>query len=65
MLADWLVHALCPDEALLCSCQALVPRMAMEHPFELDDFQKQAVARLERGEYLFVAAHTSAGNARV
>jgi antiviral helicase SKI2 len=35
--------------------------MAMEYPFELDDFQKQAVARLERGEYVFVAAHTSAG----
>jgi len=33
----------------------------MEFPFELDDFQKQAVARLERGEYVFVAAHTSAG----
>lgn len=35
--------------------------MAIEYPFELDDFQKQAVARLERGEYVFVAAHTSAG----
>jgi len=41
--------------------QALVPKMAIEYPFELDDFQKQAVARLERGEYVFVAAHTSAG----
>ncbi|EWM26992.1 dead deah box rna, partial [Nannochloropsis gaditana] len=35
--------------------------MAMTYPFPLDDFQKQAVARLERGENVFVAAHTSAG----
>jgi antiviral helicase SKI2 len=41
--------------------QVLVPRMALEYPFELDDFQKQAVARIERSEYVFVAAHTSAG----
>jgi antiviral helicase SKI2 len=27
----------------------------------LDDFQQQAVARLERSESVFVAAHTSAG----
>ena len=40
-----------------------VPRetMAMQYPFELDEFQKQAVLHLERGEYVFVAAHTSAG----
>ena len=40
-----------------------VPRdtMAMQYPFELDEFQKQAVIHLERGEYVFVAAHTSAG----
>ena len=50
-----------PDP-LITLMQALVPRMALAYPFELDDFQKQAVARLERGEYVFVAAHTSAGN---
>jgi len=33
----------------------------MKYPFELDTFQKQAVIHLERGEYVFVAAHTSAG----
>jgi len=33
----------------------------MDYPFQLDDFQRQAIARLERGEYVFVAAHTSAG----
>ena len=35
--------------------------MAMKYPFELDKFQKQAIIHLERGEYVFVAAHTSAG----
>ncbi len=35
--------------------------MAYQWPFELDTFQKQAVLRLERGESVFVAAHTSAG----
>jgi superfamily II DNA/RNA helicase len=39
----------------------LVPNMAMKYPFELDSFQKQAVIHLERGEFVFVAAHTSAG----
>jgi antiviral helicase SKI2 len=34
---------------------------AMEFPFELDPFQKQAVYRLEKHESVFVAAHTSAG----
>lgn len=27
----------------------LVPDMAIEYPFELDDFQKEAVYHLERG----------------
>jgi len=40
---------------------SLVPNPAIKYPFELDDFQKQAVARLERSECIFVAAHTSAG----
>ena len=33
----------------------------MSYPFTLDEFQQQAVARLERAESVFVAAHTSAG----
>lgn len=41
--------------------KALVPTMAIEYPFELDDFQKRAIYRLERNENVFVAAHTSAG----
>lgn len=39
----------------------VVPNLALSFPFELDGFQKQAVARLERDESIFVAAHTSAG----
>jgi hypothetical protein len=39
----------------------VVPNLALSFPFELDGFQKQAVARLERNESIFVAAHTSAG----
>lgn len=38
-----------------------VPAMAYKYPFELDDFQKQAIAKLEEHENVFVAAHTSAG----
>jgi len=38
-----------------------VPEMAFKYPFELDTFQKQAIARLEEHENVFVAAHTSAG----
>ena len=40
---------------------SVVPNPAITYPFELDGFQKQAVARLERSECIFVAAHTSAG----
>ncbi|URE37997.1 DSHCT (NUC185) domain [Musa troglodytarum] len=39
----------------------LVPDMAIDYPFELDSFQKEAIYHLERGESVFVAAHTSAG----
>jgi hypothetical protein len=34
----------------------LVPEMAIEYPFELDDFQKEAIAHLEQNENVFVAA---------
>lgn len=39
----------------------LVPDMAHKYPFELDVFQKHAVYHLEKGNSVFVAAHTSAG----
>jgi antiviral helicase SKI2 len=38
-----------------------IPNMAIRFPFELDPFQKEAILHLERGESVFVAAHTSAG----
>lgn len=51
------------SSALLSNAEfeALRPCMALRYPFELDEFQKQAVMRLERRECVFVAAHTSAG----
>ncbi|XP_015873935.3 DExH-box ATP-dependent RNA helicase DExH11 isoform X3 [Ziziphus jujuba] len=39
----------------------LVPDMALDFPFELDKFQKEAIYYLEKGDSVFVAAHTSAG----
>ncbi|KAI9511739.1 antiviral helicase [Russula earlei] len=39
----------------------LVPNLAHKYPFELDNFQKEAVYHLELGDSVFVAAHTSAG----
>lgn len=39
----------------------IVPELAHQYPFPLDPFQLQAVYHLERGESVFVAAHTSAG----
>ncbi|TMW42232.1 hypothetical protein DOY81_012692, partial [Sarcophaga bullata] len=38
-----------------------IPCPAMTFPFELDTFQKQAILKLEERQYVFVAAHTSAG----
>lgn len=40
---------------------SLVPHPALGFPFELDGFQKEAIAHMERGDSVFVAAHTSAG----
>jgi antiviral helicase SKI2 len=39
----------------------LVPDMAKTYPFELDNFQREAVYHMESGDSVFVAAHTSAG----
>ncbi|MCO5614575.1 hypothetical protein L7F22_068858 [Adiantum nelumboides] len=48
-------------EGLLEHFSDFVPVMALSYPFELDSFQKEAIYHLERGESVFVAAHTSAG----
>jgi hypothetical protein len=53
----WAVTELLPIDDF----NSLIPNPAMAFPFTLDDFQQQAVARLERSESIFVAAHTSAG----
>ena len=39
----------------------IVPELVHPFPFPLDTFQLQAVYHLEKGESVFVAAHTSAG----
>ena len=40
----------------------LVADMKRKFDFELDDFQKRAVFRIEKGEHVMVIARTSAGN---
>lgn len=49
------------DNCDMAQFRELVPHMAQEFPFELDDFQKRSIVHLERGESVFVCAHTSAG----
>jgi len=39
----------------------LIANPAIEYPFELDSFQKQAIVHMEKGESVFISAHTSAG----
>ncbi|KAL8159337.1 hypothetical protein V2J09_000874 [Rumex salicifolius] len=53
------------SEELVEKFYDLVPDMAFEFPFELDSFQKEAIYHLEKGESVFVAAHTSAGKTAV
>lgn len=54
---SWAVTKLLP----IRDFEALIPNPALKFPFTLDGFQQQAVARLERSESVFIAAHTSAG----
>lgn len=54
---SWAVTNLLP----IADYNSWIPNPAMTFPFTLDGFQQQAVARLERSESIFVAAHTSAG----
>ncbi|EGG13921.1 DEAD/DEAH box helicase [Cavenderia fasciculata] len=39
----------------------LITNPAIVYPFELDSFQKQAIVHMEKGESVFISAHTSAG----
>jgi antiviral helicase SKI2 len=42
-----------------------IPEAAMLFPYELDNFQKQAILKLEEQCNVFVAAHTSAGKTTI
>ncbi|KAF6000413.1 helicase [Cyanidiococcus yangmingshanensis] len=53
------------DESDPVDFEQKIPHPALEFPFELDRFQKQAILHVERGECVFVAAHTSAGKTAV
>ena len=53
------------DNMSMKNFSQLVQDPAIEYPFELDDFQKRAVYRLEQGNCVMVAAHTSAGKTLV
>ncbi|TKY47117.1 ATP-dependent RNA helicase SKI2 [Spatholobus suberectus] len=55
----WAKHE--ASERIVDCFHELVPDVALEFPFELDAFQKEAIYYLEKGESVFVAAHTSAG----
>ena len=59
--AEWAVL----DTSDVSDFDEVVPAPALRWPFELDVFQKRAVVHLERGENVFVAAHTSAGKTAV
>ncbi|GMM31632.1 SKI complex RNA helicase subunit [Martiniozyma asiatica (nom. inval.)] len=41
--------------------EELIPNPARTWPFKLDTFQQEAVYHLEKGDSVFIAAHTSAG----
>ncbi|WVO12427.1 hypothetical protein L204_100026 [Cryptococcus depauperatus] len=56
---EW-AHVVDVNQKLL-NFEELVPEPARTWPFELDNFQKEAVFHLENGNSVFVAAHTSAG----
>ncbi|XP_010256687.1 PREDICTED: DExH-box ATP-dependent RNA helicase DExH11 [Nelumbo nucifera] len=49
------------SEEIIDHFYELVPDLALDFPFELDKFQKEAIYYLEKGDSVFVAAHTSAG----
>ncbi|CAG8493534.1 2694_t:CDS:10 [Acaulospora colombiana] len=60
---DW-AHSIDID-ADISDFRELVPVMAREYSFKLDPFQKHAIYHIEKGDSVFVAAHTSAGKTAV
>lgn len=53
------------SESIAARFHDLIPDKALDFPFELDAFQKEAIYYLEKGDSVFVAAHTSAGKTAV
>lgn len=53
------------SESIAARFHDLIPDKALDFPFELDAFQKEAIYYLEKGNSVFVAAHTSAGKTAV
>jgi antiviral helicase SKI2 len=49
------------SDSIISQFSTHVPKMAHSFPFELDVWQKEAVYHLEKGNSIFVSAHTSAG----
>lgn len=49
------------DQLDISNFSELIPDPAVTYPFELDDFQKKAIYRVQNKQNCFVAAHTSAG----
>lgn len=60
---SWIVHGGLPK--LEETYSEFKESLAMQFPFELDTFQKEAICNLELGRSVFVAAHTSAGKTAV
>lgn len=58
---EWVIK----DDMSMSNFHELVQDPAMEYDFTLDDFQKRAIYRLEQGQSVMVAAHTSAGKTAV
>ena len=54
---NWVIK----DDLDVKNFNELIPDPAVKYNFELDEFQKRAVYRLEQGNCVMVAAHTSAG----
>eukprot|EP00873_Tetraselmis_striata_P040414 jgi/Tetstr1/460678/TSEL_005874.t1 len=59
--AEWAVVNKRSPEQVSADFSRLKSNLAMQWPFELDTFQKDAICRMEDGQSVFVAAHTSAG----
>lgn len=53
------------DESPVDDFHERIAEPAKTYPFELDDFQKRAILHIEQQNFVFVAAHTSAGKTAI